>query len=226
MKRILIIEDNPIITSIYRAKLTAERFLADVAPNGETGLALFAKQPPDLVLLDLMLPGISGIEVLRTLRARPESANVPVVVFSSNYTTAMAEQAWAAGATDVLRKASVTPTQLVDLVKRALQESTPLARPPTPAASAPPSDPPALRLPRVCAALAEFLRDGNDARLSALLVQVRAGTAGRTSLDTPTWLVGALEALLTMVQGRRLAGLGCQDLDSAIRAVGVVISAL
>ena len=77
--------------------------------DGAKGLAAVASFKPDLVLLDLMLPSIDGLTVLRTLRADPESAALPVIMFSNAFTGERLNDLWDAGATQVLAKAQQQP---------------------------------------------------------------------------------------------------------------------
>src|ERR1043166_1309632 len=102
MKKIVVVDDQPVLANIYRTKFAAEGFHVDVATDGEAALEVIQRAKPDLVLLDLMLPKIKGVDVLRTLRANPSFKALPVLVFSSSAQPSLMEEAWAAGATIVL----------------------------------------------------------------------------------------------------------------------------
>lgn len=119
-KTIIVVEDNPIIASVYRAKLQAEGFRVEVVADGHAGLNTIESIRPDLVLLDLVLPKMSGIEILTNLRAQTDFQTLPVIVFSSSY---VSDEAWQAGATQVMNKATHTPNQVVEEVKNLLVES-------------------------------------------------------------------------------------------------------
>jgi DNA-binding response OmpR family regulator len=134
MKRILIIEDDRFIADVYQAKLRAEGFLVDVASNGRAGLKQFALNQPDLVLVDLMLPEINGVDVIRSMQARVGNRKLPIIVFSNAYLGGMVQEAWEAGASQVLTKANCKPGQVVQAVKDALHISSPI--PPVPADTA------------------------------------------------------------------------------------------
>ena len=121
MKTVLIIDDNPVITSIYRGKLAAEGLHTEIAGNGEEGLEMLDRCKPDVVLLDLMLPKVNGMDVLKRIRARPEYKTLPVIVFSNSYSADVMQQAWGFGATDVLHKSSTPPRNVVLALVRALQ---------------------------------------------------------------------------------------------------------
>src|SRR3970040_2059522 len=119
-KRILIIEDSNVLDSVYGSSLTQAGFQVSVANDGQTGLDQLATFAPDLVVLDLMLPKIDGIEVLRRIRAVEANATLPVIVFSNSYTSDRTRDVWSAGATQVLVKASCPPKQLVQVVGSSL----------------------------------------------------------------------------------------------------------
>ena len=119
-KRILIIEDNNVLATVYRSSLLQAGFNVLVANDGQTGLDQVAKFSPDLVVLDLMLPKVDGLEVLRRIRADQASASLPIIVFSNAYTSDRTQDVWNAGATQVLVKASCSPKQLVQIVGSSL----------------------------------------------------------------------------------------------------------
>ncbi len=99
MKKILIIEDDQIVSNIYRNKLSVEGYQVETAPDGQSGLETLRRFRPDAVVLDLMLPKISGVELMKQVRAEPEFQKLPVIVFSNTYLTSLVQEAWKAGAT-------------------------------------------------------------------------------------------------------------------------------
>lgn len=117
MKKILIIEDDQLVANIYRNKLAAEGFQVEVAGDGETGLASLQTARPDAVILDLMLPKLSGVELMKKVRAEPGLDKLPIIVFSNTYLTNMVQDAWKAGATKCLSKANCSPKQLITIVR-------------------------------------------------------------------------------------------------------------
>jgi CheY-like chemotaxis protein len=120
MKQILVIEDNAVAASLYRSVLSAAGYHVDVATDGEAGLAAIQKAQPDLVLLDLMLPKIEGIEVLRQIRSNPALKSMPVMITSNAYTSARMNELRAAGATEILIKAKMTPKEIARVVSSLL----------------------------------------------------------------------------------------------------------
>lgn len=127
MKRILIIEDDPLIADVYRNKLCANGFAVDVADDGASGLDFFRNRKADLVLLDLMLPQVNGLEVLKAIRAQFGPQDLPVLVFTNAFLGGMVQQAWEAGANQVLTKATTTPKMIIDMIKNALNNPPPAA---------------------------------------------------------------------------------------------------
>jgi DNA-binding response OmpR family regulator len=120
MNKILVIEDNAIAANLYRSALSQAGYQVDVASDGEAGLAAIDKIHPDLVLLDLMLPKVEGLEVLRQIRSNPALKSMPVMVTSNAYTNARMDELWKAGATQILTKAKVSPKELARVVTTAL----------------------------------------------------------------------------------------------------------
>jgi DNA-binding response OmpR family regulator len=127
MKKILIIEDDQLVANIYRNKFAVENFQVETAPDGEKGLDLVKNFTPDVVILDLMLPGTSGVDVLKKIRA--ESPQLPVIVFSNTFLSNMVQEAWKAGATKCLSKANCTPKQILDVVRALSQAPGQAAQP-------------------------------------------------------------------------------------------------
>ncbi|MGA2029518.1 MAG: response regulator [Verrucomicrobiota bacterium] len=216
MKKVLIIEDDQIIANIYRNKLTVEGYQVETASDGEAGLALIASFQPGLVLLDLMLPKMSGVEVIKQIRAGSESAKLPVIVFSNIYMTNMIQEAWKAGATKCLSKASCSPQEVLDLVRATIGESGAIPHAPaTPKPTGNAADaefqselrksfvdslPATLNTLR--AALQSLIRADNEAtRLKEIhelyrRIHALAGNAGVTGFVQVTKMSGALEAFL------------------------------
>lgn len=120
MQKILIIEDDQIVASIYRNKLSVEGYTVETAADGPAGLEMLRQFRPHVVILDLMLPKLSGVEVMKQIRAMPEFKALPVIVFSNTYLTNMVQQAWKAGATKCLSKASCSPKHLLEVIRSTL----------------------------------------------------------------------------------------------------------
>ncbi len=113
-RRILVIEDDPDILEILEYNLSNEGFDVACATDGERGLREAAANKPALVLLDLMLPGIPGLEVCRRLRASPASRDVPIIIVTAKGEEADAVAGLEVGADDYVTK----PFRVRELVAR------------------------------------------------------------------------------------------------------------
>jgi DNA-binding response OmpR family regulator len=124
MKKILIIEDNQIVANVYRNKLAVEGYQIEVALDGEGGLKMMRMFKPDAVILDLMLPKMSGVDVIKAIRGEADFAKMPIIVFSNTYLTNLIQEAWKAGANKCLSKASCSPKEVLDLIRATVGESS------------------------------------------------------------------------------------------------------
>jgi DNA-binding response OmpR family regulator len=115
MKRILVVEDDRFLRKAAEAALRRSGFTVLVAADGEEGLRVARAEIPDLVLLDLIMPGLQGFEVLKLLKAEAATSAIPVIVISNLGQDSDVKNALDAGAIDYLVKANLA---LDDLVKR------------------------------------------------------------------------------------------------------------
>jgi DNA-binding response OmpR family regulator/HPt (histidine-containing phosphotransfer) domain-containing protein len=120
VKKLLIIEDDPIIANIYRNLFEKENYQVEVAADGQSGFYKIHEIHPDVVLLDLMLPVINGIEILKKIRAQRTFLKLPVVVFTNAYLPDMVQEAMKAGARHVYNKATLAPRDICQAVHDAL----------------------------------------------------------------------------------------------------------
>ena len=108
------VEDDATIASMYRIRLHAAGYEVEIAPSGENGVESALEAPPDVVLLDIMLPGIDGIEVLRRLRADERTRAMRVIIVSNSAgLPSAADEAHRLGIEAWLVKSRTSPTQLV-----------------------------------------------------------------------------------------------------------------
>ena len=114
MKKILVIEDDPVVAHIYRNRLEKEGYTVEVCEDGQAGFYRIHEFHPHGVLLDLMLPKMNGIDILKKIRAEAEFAQIPVIVFTNAYVPNMIQDAMSAGASQVCNKATLTPRQVLD----------------------------------------------------------------------------------------------------------------
>src|SRR5581483_369374 len=124
MKKILIVEDDLLIRGIYRRKFELSGYQVEVAEDGPTALKTLETFRPDVLQVDIQMPGMSGVEVIREVRSRAAFKTIPIIVLSSLYRPDLAKEAWSAGATKCVSKADCTPNLAVDLVEQCLSGET------------------------------------------------------------------------------------------------------
>ena len=120
MKKILVIEDDPVVGMVYQRFLQTHGFSSEVCRDGATGLERLAAYQPDALLLDMMMPKMGGVEVLKRLRAQDAFKALPVIVFTNAAIPAFVDQATAAGANHVLDKSKASPTLILGLLQSLL----------------------------------------------------------------------------------------------------------
>jgi len=123
MKSILLIDDDKFVTTLYAAKLQNEGFAVDTAHSGEEAIEKLEKNRPDMIILDLNMPGISGVELLRAIRAVPLFQHVPVIIFSSGYIRTLVDEARQLGINKILAKSQCPPKMLISEVKAILDRA-------------------------------------------------------------------------------------------------------
>lgn len=121
MKKILIVEDDKFLRELIVQKLLKEGYETSEAVDGEEGIKKVKEEKPDLVLLDLILPGIDGFEVLSKKKEDPNLARIPVIVLSNLGQKEDVERGLKLGAVDYLIKAHFTPGEIIEKVKNSLK---------------------------------------------------------------------------------------------------------
>ena len=116
--RVLLVEDDAMQRERIRLLLGAEHWLASEAENGLIALDLVAKEPPDIILLDLMMPEMDGFQFIAALQAKPVWRDIPVIVITSLDLTAADRARLNSGVERILLKDSFDPAQLVEIVRR------------------------------------------------------------------------------------------------------------
>jgi DNA-binding response OmpR family regulator len=119
-KKILIIEDDKFLRELMVRKLSSLQFSVVSAVDGEDGLQKIKAEMPDIVLLDLILPGINGFEVLERSKADAATAKIPVIILSNLGQSEDIEKGLKLGAADFLVKAHFTPQEIVNKLKEIL----------------------------------------------------------------------------------------------------------
>ncbi len=121
MAKIALIEDDQAISQMYRIKFEAEGYQVETAENGRLGLELIEKMKPDIVLLDLMMPEMTGDELLEKLRATPWGKDIKVMILTNMGEQEISPGVKELGVSAVILKADMTPRQVAELVKQQLQ---------------------------------------------------------------------------------------------------------
>jgi CheY-like chemotaxis protein len=120
MPKILIVEDDESLRDVYREEFESEGFIVETANDGHEGVERMAFFLPEVVLLDLMMPKMSGFDVLKSVKNNPELKNIPVIVLTNiNPDVTDLMKNW--GAAGFLLKADNTPEQVVGKVREVLK---------------------------------------------------------------------------------------------------------
>ena len=122
-KQILIIEDDFFVRDLYDRELSREGFEVSTAEDGAEGLLKVIEEKPDLILLDIMLPKMSGLDVLKKVKEKEEVKDIPVVLLTNLGQDSVIREGFTLGAIGYLIKAAYTPTQIIEEVKKFLRES-------------------------------------------------------------------------------------------------------
>lgn len=115
--KVVLVEDDKFLQKILVTKFTKEGFVVRAASDAEEGLQLILTEAPDIALLDLILPKMSGFDLLTELKANPKTKNVPVVILSNLGQEEDIDRARGLGAIDFLVKADISINQVVQRVK-------------------------------------------------------------------------------------------------------------
>ena len=116
-KSILMVDDDQFATDIYQEKLEAQGFKVEVTRDFDSTLQALKKAVADLVILDLCLPGINVVELIKNIRSEPAMKSVPIIAFSNPYLSNLTRAAVEAGATKFVAKVDNTPEQIIDLMR-------------------------------------------------------------------------------------------------------------
>ena len=123
MGKVLIIEDDALIVKVYSTRLKADGHQVFTASDGQAGLELARKELPAVILLDIMMPKISGLDVLAELKKTPATAKIPVLVYSNLAQQEEMQKAKKLGATEFIPKAALGPQQVVAKIESYLKNN-------------------------------------------------------------------------------------------------------
>lgn len=120
LNSILIIEDDAALRDAYATVLNAEGYQTATADDGEEGLALARAHEPNVILLDMLMPNLNGIDFLRLLKPKENYPNTKIIVFSNMSVPSDVQDAMELGATKYLTKSSFTPKEIEQIIKDVL----------------------------------------------------------------------------------------------------------
>lgn len=124
MAKVLIIEDDPLISRMYQKIFTFEKYEVEMAKDGQEGLDKALTAKPTVILLDVMMPKLNGLQVLERLKANPETKNIPVIILTNLSGSLDAETALSKGAVKYIVKSEYEPKEVADMVGEILSAST------------------------------------------------------------------------------------------------------
>jgi len=123
-KKVLLIEDDEFIRDLYKRQLDMCDMFTYAFSNGSDGLKSAQENQYDLILIDIMLPGMNGLDVLRNLKATDATKNIPVILISNLGQDAVIKEGFALGAIGYLIKATFTPDQIVQEITKIFDQHT------------------------------------------------------------------------------------------------------
>jgi CheY-like chemotaxis protein len=124
------VDDDPVVLRVYEKELSNRGFKIERAMDGIEAMKALRSNKPDLMVLDLMMPRMSGTDVLKFMQTQPQLAQLPVIVLSNAYMDSLSREAAAAGAQRALLKASCTPAQLAAEILEVLSSQPAVQTPP------------------------------------------------------------------------------------------------
>lgn len=120
--KILLVEDDSFLLGMYATKFELEGFKVIIAEDGEKAVRAALKELPDIILLDIILPKLSGFEVLKKLKQDPATAEIPVILLTNLSQKDEVEKGIKMGAEDYLIKAHFMPSEIAEKVKKVLNK--------------------------------------------------------------------------------------------------------
>lgn len=124
MAKVLIIEDDPLMSRMYQKIFMFEKYEVDVAHDGEEGLQMAKTVEPTIILCDIMMPKLNGLQVLEKLKIDPATKSIPVIMLTNLASEKDAENAMMKGAVKYIVKSQFEPKQVTDMVKEILAASS------------------------------------------------------------------------------------------------------
>jgi DNA-binding response OmpR family regulator len=122
-KKILIVEDDNFVAEVYLAKLTEMGYEAILAQNGEEGLAALKKDKIDMILLDILMPIMSGMEMLEEIKKNEEWKNIPVILLTNVGEKESIQKVREMGVKNYLIKSHFTPAEVIEKIESVFKEN-------------------------------------------------------------------------------------------------------
>ncbi len=120
--RIAIIEDDSAIAQMYRMKFESDGYEVEVASDGMSGVEMVSKHIPDIILMDIQMPGRNGAEALKRIRKIPGAQTIPVIILTNLGQQEAPDEIIALGVSSYIVKADLTPRQVAEQVKQVLNQ--------------------------------------------------------------------------------------------------------
>jgi len=117
MTKILLVEDDPSLRDMYQEHFKIEGFNVLATADGSKAIDLAIQEKPSIILLDIMLPGIDGFEVLAEIRDHPDICDTPVLILTNYGDSISQDKGWNAGTTDFLLKVDHTPESIAEKIR-------------------------------------------------------------------------------------------------------------
>jgi len=122
-KKILIVDDDMTLRELYEERIKAEGFMILSASDGEEAIEKATKDKPDLILLDIMMPKINGIDVMKMLREKAETKDIPIIILTALIQEIDKIKGMMSPADAYLVKSEIMPKEVVDAIKGSLEKS-------------------------------------------------------------------------------------------------------
>ncbi|SRR6266567_88286 len=127
MAKLLIVEDDPLISRMYNRLFTLEGYEVEIANNGEEGITKAKTTSPSLILLDVMMPTMNGLQTLEVLKSDLQTKMIPVIMLSNLTGEQDAEDALNKGAIKYIVKSAYEPEDITKMIKEFLTKQNPLS---------------------------------------------------------------------------------------------------
>lgn len=125
MAKILIVEDDPSMSRMYKRSFAFEGYEVEIAEDGQQGIDMARSVKPAMILMDIMMPNMNGLEALERLKGDPETKGIPIVMLTNLGSDKDAETALSKGALQYIIKSEHEPEEVVGMIKEILSKNTP-----------------------------------------------------------------------------------------------------